>query len=43
MGWLADEYHSMAICFILPLIGFIATTLYGFLYPRLLGRSVGAA
>jgi FHS family L-fucose permease-like MFS transporter len=43
MGWMADTYHSMALCFILPLIGFIATTLYGFLYPRLLGRSVGAA
>ena len=33
MGWLADQYHSMAICFILPLIGFIAPTIYGFAYP----------
>ena len=39
MGWLADQYHSMAICFILPLIGFIATTLYGFAYPTLLEKS----
>ncbi|MHC1766676.1 MAG: sugar MFS transporter [Verrucomicrobiia bacterium] len=39
MGWLADTYHSMAICFILPLIGFIAPTLYGFAYPRLLEKS----
>jgi MFS transporter, FHS family, L-fucose permease len=38
MGWLADSYHSMAICFVLPLIGFIATTAYGFSYPRLLAR-----
>ncbi len=43
MGWLADEYHSMAICFILPLIGFIAPTIYGFAYPRLLERSRRAA
>lgn len=39
MGWLADTYNSMAICFILPLIGFVATTLYGFAYPRLLARA----
>jgi FHS family L-fucose permease-like MFS transporter len=38
MGLLADEYHSMAICFALPLVGFVATTAYGFLYPRLLAR-----
>ena len=43
MGWLADSYHSMAICFILPLIGFVATTVYGFAYPRLLERSAHAA
>ncbi len=43
MGWLADSYHSMAICFILPLLGFIAPTLYGFAYPRLLARSARAA
>jgi len=39
MGWLADRYHSMAICFILPLIGFIAPTVYGFAYPKLLEKS----
>jgi len=39
MGWLADQYHSMAICFILPLIGFIAPTVYGFTYPKLLEKS----
>jgi len=39
MGWLADTYHNMAICFILPLIGFIAPTIYGFVYPRLLEKS----
>lgn len=39
MGWLADQYHNMAICFVLPLIGFIAPTIYGFAYPRLLERS----
>jgi MFS transporter, FHS family, L-fucose permease len=39
MGWLADNYHSMAICFILPLIGFIAPTIYGLVYPRLLEKS----
>jgi FHS family L-fucose permease-like MFS transporter len=43
MGYLADQYHSMAICFILPLIGFLATTLYGFVYPRLLASSSPAA
>lgn len=43
MGWLADEYHSMAICFVLPLIGFIAPTIYGFVYPRLLEKSAQAA
>jgi MFS transporter, FHS family, L-fucose permease len=43
MGWLADQYHSMAICFILPLIGFIAPTIYGFAYPSLLERSARAA
>lgn len=43
MGWLADQYHSMAICFVLPLVGFVATTLYGFLYPRLLAMSARAA
>jgi FHS family L-fucose permease-like MFS transporter len=43
MGYLADQYHSMAICFILPLIGFLATTVYGFAYPRLLEKSARAA
>ncbi|KAB2640230.1 MAG: sugar MFS transporter [Verrucomicrobia bacterium] len=42
MGYLADQYHSMAICFILPLIGFIAPTLYGIAYPYLLDRSACA-
>jgi FHS family L-fucose permease-like MFS transporter len=41
MGLLADQYHSMAICFVLPLVGFLATTAYGFLYPRLLARRGG--
>ncbi len=39
MGWLADQYHSMAICFVLPLVGFIAPTIYGLAYPRLLQKS----
>jgi hypothetical protein len=39
---LADQYHSMALCFVLPLIGFLATTLYGFAYPCLLEKSAGA-
>jgi FHS family L-fucose permease-like MFS transporter len=43
MGWLADTYHNMAICFILPLIGFIAPTLYGFTYPKLLEISTRRA
>ena len=43
MGWLADSFHSMAICFVLPLVGFVATTLFGFLYPRLLAMSARAA
>jgi FHS family L-fucose permease-like MFS transporter len=42
MGWLADRYNSMAICFILPLIGFIATAIYGFAYPGLLEKSARA-
>lgn len=43
MGWLADQYHSMAICFIIPLIGFIAPTIYGLAYPKLLKKSAQAA
>lgn len=39
MGYLADTYHNMAICFVLPLIGFFAPTIYGFAYPRLLENS----
>jgi len=39
MGWLADHYRSMAFCFILPLVGFIAPTIYGLAYPRLLEKS----
>lgn len=42
MGFLADKYHSMAICFILPLVGFIAPTVYGLAYPKLLERSAKA-
>jgi FHS family L-fucose permease-like MFS transporter len=39
MGWLWDHYHSVGISFTLPLIGFIATTIYGFAYPKLLDKS----
>ncbi len=42
MGWLADTYHSMAICFTVPLVGFAATTAYGLAYPTLLRRSAAA-
>ena len=42
MGWLWDRYHSVGISFTLPLIGFIATTIYGFAYPRLLAKSAKA-
>jgi FHS family L-fucose permease-like MFS transporter len=43
MGWLWDRYHSVGISFTLPLIGFIATTIYGLVYPRLLDKSAQAA
>ena len=43
MGWLWDRYHSVGISFTLPLIGFIATTIYGLVYPRLLEKSANAA
>jgi FHS family L-fucose permease-like MFS transporter len=43
MGWLWDRYHSVGISFTLPLIGFIATTIYGLVYPRLLEKSGRAA
>jgi MFS transporter, FHS family, L-fucose permease len=39
MGWLWDHYHSVTISFTLPLIGFIATTIYGLVYPSLLEKS----
>jgi FHS family L-fucose permease-like MFS transporter len=39
MGWLWDRYHSVGISFTLPLIGFVATTMYGLVYPRLLEKS----
>ena len=42
MGWLWDRYHSVGISFTLPLIGFIATTIYGLVYPRLLEKSAKA-
>jgi FHS family L-fucose permease-like MFS transporter len=43
MGWLWDRFHSVGISFTLPLIGFIATTIYGLVYPRLLEKSGRAA
>jgi FHS family L-fucose permease-like MFS transporter len=43
MGLLWDRFHSVAISFALPLIGFIATTLYGLAYPKLLEKSEKAA
>ena len=43
MGWLWDYYHSVWISFSLPLLGFLATTIYGFAYPRLLEKSGQAA
>ncbi len=39
MGGLWDRYHSAGISFTAPLIGFIATTVYGVVYPRLLENS----
>jgi MFS transporter, FHS family, L-fucose permease len=39
MGWLWDHYHSVGISFALPLLGFIATTIYGLAYPLLLEKS----
>ena len=42
MGWLWDSFHSVGISFILPLIGFIATTIYGLAYPKLLEKSARA-
>jgi FHS family L-fucose permease-like MFS transporter len=42
MGWLWDRYHSVGISFTLPLLGFVATTIYGFAYPALLKKSAAA-
>jgi fucose permease len=39
MGWLWDHFHSVGISFTLPLIGFVATAIYGFVYPKLLAKS----
>jgi len=43
MGWLWDHYHSVMISFALPLVGFIATMIYGLAYPWLLEKSGRAA
>jgi FHS family L-fucose permease-like MFS transporter len=43
MGWLWDSFHSVGISFVLPLIGFMATAIYGFAYPKLLEKSEKAA
>ncbi len=43
MGFLWDQYHSVGLSFTLPLIGFIATTVYGLAYPRLLEKSAQAS
>ena len=42
MGWLWDRYHSVGISFAVPLVCFIATTIYGLAYPSLLARSAKA-
>ncbi|HVT89328.1 MAG TPA: MFS transporter [Tepidisphaeraceae bacterium] len=39
MGYLWEEYHSVALSFAIPLVGFVATTLYGLVYPKLLAMS----
>jgi FHS family L-fucose permease-like MFS transporter len=39
MGGLWDYYHSVMISFALPLVGFIAITIYGLAYPKLLEKS----
>ena len=39
MGYLWETYHSVALSFSIPLIGFIATAAYGLVYPRLLKMS----
>lgn len=43
MGWLWDQYHSVGVSFAVPLVCFLATTIYGFAYPRLLDKSAKAA
>lgn len=43
MGWLWDHFHNVGISFLLPLVGFVATALYGFAYPKLLAKSEKAA
>jgi FHS family L-fucose permease-like MFS transporter len=42
MGWLWEHFHSVGISFALPLIGFVATTIYGLAYPKLLEKSARA-
>lgn len=42
MGYLWDKYHSVGISFAAPLIGFIAITIYGLAYPKLLEKSARA-
>lgn len=39
MGWLWDRFHSVGVSFAVPLIGFVVTAIYGFLYPGLLEKS----
>jgi FHS family L-fucose permease-like MFS transporter len=43
IGWLWDRYHSVGISFAVPLICFIATTIYGLAYPSLLEKSAKAS
>ncbi len=43
MGWLWDRFHSVGISYSLPFVCFIATTIYGLAYPRLLAKSATAA
>lgn len=43
MGWLWDRYHSVGVSFTLPLLCFVATAIYGLVYPSLLDKSSRAA
>ncbi len=43
MGWLAEQYHSMAVCFVIPLLGFIAPTVYGLPAPAAPVRGCGVS